>query len=97
LIRARVIRIPRETRIAGIYTGRGLLQAICADFEFRVQEDVVVLIAGIAVVIGGGDGTGSGRGTGSVEIAAGVVDVVVFDGRVAVDAVDPTAEASSTR
>lgn len=54
------------------------------------------MIAGITVEIGGGDGAGSRRGASAVKISAGVVDIVIFDGRSAVNAVDPTAQAAST-
>jgi len=60
-------------------------------YELWVYEDIVVLVTGIAVGVDSADGACPGGDARSVEIAAGVIDVVIGDGWTSGYAVDPTA------
>jgi hypothetical protein len=91
------IRIQGKQVISGVNARRRRSQlenpSTC---EFRIQEDVFINVTGIPVAVGTGDGAGARRNARPVEVSTAVVDVVVNYGRVAGNAVDPTAKAAST-
>ena len=92
-----IIRVIRTCRISSVdcrRTGNYVQDFTVKD---RIEEDVVELVTGIAIIIGAGYCADAGRDTSAVEIAAGVIEIIIADRRCAGCAVDPTALAASTR
>ncbi|TKJ38439.1 hypothetical protein CEE37_13050 [candidate division LCP-89 bacterium B3_LCP] len=92
------IGIKWQLRMSSIPAGRRGRQSESAGstLKFGIQENIEVLIAWIAIIVGGGDGACTRRYAGSIEVTAAVVYVIVGDGWVSGYAVDPTALAAST-
>jgi len=55
------------------------------------------LVTGIAIIVGAGYGADARGNTSTVEISAGIIEIIIPDCRCARCAVDPTALAASTR
>ena len=92
-----IIRIIRTRRVGSIDCRRTGNDVQVFIIEDRVEEDVIELVTGIAIIIGAGYCADAGRDTSTVEITTCVVEIIIADCRCARCAVDPTALAASTR